>query len=219
MKGTNDTSTRRVGLLLFLTAAASVVMVFARVSADADQPTLLESLRTIAENSAMYTTSAVARIVSGITLLLAGLLLLRTQIIRGGFASPLFLYLLTLSGSVTAVSGLCAIVLAISSPNLEVPISSSIESINMLRWFTGKTGFALAGLALLVAAHSQWKIGGTLRKAAPATALVGLVMQFIWIDAATIVHPIMGVVFMAWIVAFGAILAFGRTEQFLRKIP
>ena len=63
-----DMAARRAGLLLILTASASLLMVFGRVFADADQPTLPESLRAIAENRAMYATSAAARVASGIAL-------------------------------------------------------------------------------------------------------------------------------------------------------
>ena len=60
-----DSAARRAGLFLLLTAAATVVMVYARVSADADQPTLLESLRAIAASEAMYSLSGAARLISG----------------------------------------------------------------------------------------------------------------------------------------------------------
>ena len=214
-----DLFARRAGLLLILTAVASIVMVIARVSADADQPTLLESLRIIAENRAMYATSAVARVVSGITLLAAGMFLLRTWIIRGGLATPLVPYLLSLSGAVTALSGVCALVLATSaSGGADATVASSIETMDTLRWLTGKIGFAVAGLALLVAARYQWKVGGTLRKIAPASAVLGLIMQLIWIDAATIMHPIVGVAFMLWLLAVGSMLATGRTERHFRPM-
>ena len=210
---------RRAGMLLILTAVASVVMVIARVIADADQPTLAESLRTIADNRPMYTTSAVARIVSGITLLAAGWFFLETWIMRRRLATPLVPWLLGAAGVVTAISGVCAIVLAVStSSGADVTVSGSIETMNFLRWITGKLSFAIAGLAILLAARHQWKVGGTLRKLAPASATIGLVMQFIWIDAATVMHPIIGVSFMVWLVAVGAMLATGRTERHFRSM-
>ena len=88
---------------------------------------------------------------------------------------------------------------------------------DFLRWLTGKIGYALAGLALIMAARYQWKVGGTLRKIAPASAVIGLIMQFVWIDAATIVHPIAGVAFMAWLLVVGSMLATGRTERLFRS--
>ena len=205
---------RRAGLLLIATAVASILMVFARVTADADQPTLVESLSAIAENRTMYATSAAARIVSGITLFAAGLFLLRTWIIRQRLATPLVPYLMGVSGAVTALSGICALFLAFSaSAGSDVTVSGSIETMDLLRWLTGKIGFAIAGLAILVAARYQWNVGGTLRKIAPASAVTGLVMQFIWIDAPTVMHPIVGVAFMAWLLVVGAMLATGRTER------
>ena len=112
-EGRLDRSARTAGALLLLTAAATVVMVYARVSADADQPTLVESLRAIAENRAMYGASATARFVSGIALLAAAWYLSRTWIIRDGLGTALVPYLLAVSGIVTAVSGACAGVLAV----------------------------------------------------------------------------------------------------------
>ena len=100
-----------------------------------------------------------------------------------------------------------------ASAGPDVTVSGSIETINVLRWLMGKIGFAVAGMALLVAARYQWKIGGTLRKIAPASAVIGLVMQFVWIDAVTIMHPLMGVAFMGWLLVVGAMLATGRTER------
>ncbi len=209
-----DMAARRAGLLLILTAAASLLMVLARVIADADQPTLAETLRAIAENRAMYATSAAARIASGIALISAALFLLRTWILRLRLATPVVPHLLGVSGAVTAFSGVCALVLAYSaSAGPDVTVSGSIETINVLRWLMGKIGFAVAGMALLVAARYQWKIGGTLRKIAPASAVIGLVMQFVWIDAVTIMHPLMGVAFMGWLLVVGAMLATGRTER------
>ena len=89
---------------------------------------------------------------------------------------------------------------------------------DLLRSLTGKMGFAIAGLALLIAARYQWKVGGTLRKIAPASVVIGLIMQFVWIDAATIMHPIVGVAFMAWLLVVGAMLATGRTERHFHSI-
>lgn len=210
---------RRAGLLLIATALASVLMVIARVAADADQPTLLESLRVVAENRAMYATSATARVLSGITLVAAAWFLLRTWIIRGRLATPTVPYLLGASGAVTVVSGVCALVLAFSaSSGPDVSVTGLMETMDFLRWFTGKLGFTIAGLALIVAARYQWKVGGTLRKIAPASVVLGLIMQLIWIDAATIMHPVVGVAFMLWLLAVGAMLATGRTERLFRSM-
>ena len=49
---------RKAGALLILTAAASLVAVGARVSADADQPTLAESLAAISESRASTASAA-----------------------------------------------------------------------------------------------------------------------------------------------------------------
>ena len=112
-----DSAARRAGLFLLLTAAATVVMVYARVSADADQPTLLESLRAIAASKAMYSLSGAARFISGVTLIAGAWFLLRTRVILGGFGIPIVPYLFVASGAFTAVSGVCALALAASAPD------------------------------------------------------------------------------------------------------
>ena len=38
-------------------------------------------------------------------------------------------------------------------------------------------------------------------------------MQFIWIDAATRVHPISGAFFFLWLVVIGVMLRTGRVEK------
>ncbi len=216
-----DTAARTTGVLLLLTAVATVVMVYARVSADADQPTLLESLRAIEESRWMYGTSAAARFVSGIALLAAAWYLSRTLIIRDGLGTPLVPYLLAVSGIVTAVSGTCAGVLAVyqmpeaaaasGAAAFEAP--TALEATSTLRWLTGKIGFAAAGIALLVAARYQWQVGGALRWIAPASAVIGISMQLIWIDAATIMHRIGGTAFLLWLVVMGTMLFAGLVER------
>lgn len=190
-------------------------MVYARVSADADQDSLLESLRAIAANKAMYSVSGAARLISAITLIAGALSLLKTWIIREGFETRFVPYLLAMSGAFTAVSGVCALVLALSTAATDTlsAVDASTETIATLRWLTGKIGFAAAGLALVVAAQRQWKAGGPIRRIAPASVVIGIAMQLIWVDAATIMHRISGVAFFVWLVVIGAMLLTGRVER------
>ena len=201
-------------------------MVVTRVSADVDQPTLWASLIAIALNRAMYGLSGAARLLSGVTLMAAAWYLLQTWIIRERLATPLVPALFVVSGIVTAVSGASAIALAasVSIPsdidNIGIPLSAvdtSTETIADLRWFTGKIGFTLMGLALLVATPYQWKAGGLFRYISVVTAAIGIAMQFIWLDAATIMHRISGIAIFAWLVLIGIMLLTGRIErQFAR---
>ena len=213
-----DPAARRAGLLLLLTAAATVVMVFARVSADADQPDLLESIRAIAANKAMYSVSGAARLGSGLALVAGGWFLWRTWVVRERFGTPLAPLLLAVSGAFTAVSGVCALALAASAPAASEAaalsvVDASTEAIADVRWITGKLGFAAAGLALLAAAQRQWKAGGAIRRIAPGSLALGIAMQFIWIDAATIIHRISGIAFVLWLVAIALMLLTGRVER------
>ena len=214
------------GIFLLLTAAATIVMVFARIAADADHPSLAKSMVAIANNRAMYGLSGAARLLSGITLMAAAWYLLRTWIIREPLGTQLVPALFAASGIITVLSGSLAIVLAATVPDwpntnttttIFTAFDSSTETIDLFRWLTGKIGFTLMGLALLVAAPYQWKAGGLLRYISVVTAAIGIAMQFIWLDAATVMHRISGIGIFAWLVLIGIMLLTGRIErQFAR---
>ena len=210
-----DRAARWGGVFLILTALVTAVMVYARVASEADQGTLVESLHAIAENRGMYSLFGASRVASGLTLLLGGWFLLRTWIIRDRWATPSVPYLFIISGVCTAVSGVCALVIAAQA---DVGAASATGAMSMvvvdnLRWIVGKVGFTAAGLALIVAAWFQWQVGGTLRKVSPASAILGVAMQLIWVDAATLAHPIVGGLFFVWLLLIGAMLATGRVEK------
>ena len=207
-----DHAARMAGALLILTAVATAVAVLGRVAADADQPTLQESMDAIALNRALYTTGGVARLISGVTLIAGALFLLRTWIIRERLGTPLVPALFIGSGALTVASGACAVALAISAPDV-------VEAVADLRWLTGKAGFVAAGLALIVAARYQWRAGGSLRRIAPVTFLLGVSMQLIWIDAATVLHRITGPAFFIWLLAIGGMLFTGRVERHFVAMP
>ncbi len=217
---TADKMARRAGAFLLLTAALTLIMVIARVVADADRETMIQSMQAIAVSKGMFGLSGFARLLSGATFIVAGLMLLRTWIIGEGWATTLVPYLFIISGAFTLASGACALFLALS-PALEAVSSggasssdySTLSSIYNLRWITGKIGFAAAGIALLVAARYQWRVGGALRKVAPGSAILGIAMQFIWLDSATVMHPIVGTAFFIWLLIIGTMLATGRVER------
>ena len=212
-----DPSVRRAGVLLILTAALTAVAVVGRVAADADQPTLSESIAAIAESSALYGIGGVGRLVSGVTLVLGSWFLWRTWIIRDRLGTPLVPGLLALSGIFTAVSGACAVALALSATS-PAEVSATIETTAALRWITGKIGFSAAGLALIVAARYQWMVGGTLRRISPVSALLGIGMQLIWVEAATDLHRLTGTLFFLWLVVIGLMLTTGRVERHFTKM-
>ena len=209
-----DRAARWGGALLLLTAVVTAVMVYARVASGADQQTLAAALLAVVENRGMYTRFGASRLASGVTLLLAGWFLLRTWIIRDRWATPWVPYLFVISGICTAVSGVCAILIALQAdPTGGAADLTGIVAVDNIRWIIGKVGFTMAGLALLVAAWFQRQVGGTLRKVAPASAILGLAMQLIWLDAATMVHPVVGGLFFLWLLVIGAMLATGRVEH------
>ena len=213
-----DSPQRRAGLLLLFTALATVVSVFARVSADADQPTLAESLAAVSENQAAYLAGGTARFASGVSLLLAGWFLHRVLTLPGSPAVQVTSFLLISSGALTAISGVSAMSLGVSAPGLTGSINSEtvpplIQFLADLRWLAGKAGFTAAGLGLAAAAIPMWKPGGAFRIVAPASVVVGVAMLFIWVDAATFMHRITGPAFLAWTIIVGCVLLTRREGQ------
>ena len=212
-----DSPARQAGMFLILTAIATVLMVITRVLADADQPTLAESLAAISESRWSYGASGAMRLVSGITLAVAAWYLLRTWIIRERWATPVVPGLFGASAAFTAVSGACAIGLAASTLGASAAAAGTPDALTegtaFARWLTGKVGFSAGGLALLVAARYQWMAGGALRFIAPLSVIIGLAMQLIWVDALTVVHRASGVAFVVWLLAIGFMLVTGRVER------
>lgn len=204
---------RYAGRLLVLAALALAVSVIGRVSAAADHDTLAGTLAAIADQRGAYGLGGAGRVVAGIALVAGAWFLLRTWIIRQRLGTPLVPYLLAAAGIGLGVSGASAIALAVGAPAVPDTSGTAAEALDGIHWIAGKIGFVAAGLALLIAARYQWKVGGQLRRIAPVSAVIGLAMQFIWIDAATIMHPIVGTGFFVWLLVVGAMLATGRVER------
>ena len=186
-----------------MTAVATFVAVATRVAANADQPTLAESLAAISENRAIYGAGGVSRLVAGVALIGAAWFLYRTRPDGDRLSGLLAPLVFVLSGLFTAISGVGAIALAAGAP---APPDSPPETTAYLRSLTGKIGFALAGLALVLDTQYQWKMGRLFRYTALASAVLGVLMQFIWWDAATLMHRITGVAFLLWLIVAAGLL-------------
>lgn len=209
---------RQAGIFLVLTAFATLAAVLGRVAADADQPTLLATLQAIADNRFLYGLGGGARLISGLTLGVAAWLLLQTWIIRERLGSPLVPVLFGVSGIFTAISGACAVAMAAAvPPALDVP-GVIWETTAVLRATSGKVGFAAAGLALIVAARYQWRVGGMLQRIAPISVLLGGTLQFIWVDSAIQLHRYTGALLLLWFLVIGSLLLTGRVEQLYRAM-
>lgn len=206
---------RKTGLMLVLTAMATVVAVVGRVSADPDQPTLAASLAAIAESRGLYGLGGAGRLLSGVTLMAAGWFLFGSASDGRRERAAAIPLLFAVSGAFTVYSGGSAVAVAAIVPDgldaagLET-LASRQESTMWLRWFTGSFGFALAGIALIGVALRQWSAGGSLKWIAPASALLGAAIQLIWFDAATSMHRITGTLFLVWLAAGGCLLLAGR---------
>lgn len=209
-------SARAAGALLLFSAAATAAMVVTRLAADADKPTLTETLAAVADGREMYAASAAMRILAGLALAAAAWFLTRTWIIRSRLGTPVVPYLLAASGIVTVAAGAAAIYIASETGAGGAPVTAAraLEAAEEVRWITGKVGFVLAGAALIVAARYQWKAGHMLRRMAPASLALGVAMQLIWVDSATLLHPVVGTGFFLWLGAVGTMLATGRVERY-----
>lgn len=209
--------TRMVGVFLLLTALATAVSVFGRIASGTDQPGLTESLSAIAMNKFLYVLGGAGRLASGITLLVAALYLRGTWLVGRGSSSRFVPILLSLSGLANSLSGGLAIVMAqvasvIVSVGLASDVPRTITTVAGLRSLSGTISFALAGMGLAVGWRNLWRAGGAYRSLAPPTALLGLAMQLIWIDSATVFHRISGGVFLIWLLTIGGMLAQGRSR-------
>lgn len=206
------------GLLLILTAIATVVAVVGRVGADTDLPTLAASLAAIAESRGLYGTGGAGRFASGVTLIAAAWWLHRARAAAGAGrnGTTVVAVLFAVSGLLTAYSGAAAVVLAAVAPDglaAAAPAGDAagqLAATAALRQLSGAVGFAVAGVALIVAGWRQWSRGNDVRRLAAMTALLGLAMQFIWLDAATLMHRITGILFVLWLVVAGGMLRRGR---------
>ena len=47
----------------------------------------------------------------------------------------------------------------------------------------------------------------------PRQPVIGIAMLLIWVDAATVLHPISGAAFFVWLAVVGVMLATGRVER------
>ena len=211
-----DAAARRAGWLLLATAVTTVVAEYGRVAAGADLPTLAESLAAIALRRGWYGIGGMARMVSGILLCAGAWYLWHTRFMRRGVGTLLVSVLLSVSGLVTAISGILAVALAqmASSQAVEAAVrGGSAELVAELRWISGKIGFTLAGLAFLATAVRQWQVGGTWRRLALLSGTIGVAMQLIWMEGASGLHRVTGPLFLVWLVLIGFLLVSGRVER------
>ena len=216
------TAARTAGLLLLLAAVATAVSVVTRLASSTEPLEGSPIQLPIILNTGVYAIAAAARILAGLGLLAAAVFLRRATSARHRAADAAS-RLLEASGAVTAVSGACMLALAMEIPQAAAgtgpvvaliawEIPGWVEPIDAARWITGKVGFTLAGLGLIALSPVQWRIGGLLKVSAVADLVIGVAMLFIWVDAATVMHRISGVAFLAWLIISGLWLATGRLK-------
>ena len=206
-----------------IAAVATAVSVLTRLTSSMEPPEGAPVQFTIILSTGVYAIAGAARMFAGLGLLAAAVFLRRATWgwHRGADAAGL---LLGASGAVTAVSGACMLALAMEIPQAanggtgpvvapivwEIP--GWVEPMDAARWITGKVGFTLAGLGLIALGPVQWRIGGLLKVSAVADVIIGVAMLFIWVDAATVMHRVSGIAFLAWLIVSGLWLVAGRLK-------
>ena len=139
---------RTAGIFLLLTALATAISVPARLAADADLPTLEESLAAIGSAKVAYGTGGVARMVGGLTLVAAALPLWRAMRAYFPVAMGAAAAFMIASGIASMVSGATAVALAVAAPTDVIPAELIIlpeeEAAFTLRSVAGTLGFTLA---------------------------------------------------------------------------
>ena len=205
---------RTAGIFLLLTALATAISVPARLAADADLPTLNESLAAIGAAKVAYGTGGAARLVGGVTLVAAAVPMWRAMYGYHPVGMGAAAIFLVASGLASIVSGAAATALAATAPTgltaSELVVLPAEEAAFAIRWIAGTLGFTLAGLGLVALAPVQWRMGGILRLTAVVDAVLGVAMLFIWVDAATAVHRVTGVAFLIWLIVVGLWLVIPR---------
>ena len=146
---------------------------------------------------------------SGVTLIVAAWFLSKTGTGETQPSARIASLIFALSGLFTAVSGASAIALANAAP---ATTDALPETTAYVRWLTGKIGFTLAGLALIAEARRQWNLGTPFKYLALASVVIGILMQFIWWDAATAIHRITGIGFLFWLIVVGILLLKGHPK-------
>ena len=218
------TPARTAGLLLLLTALATGVSVVTRLAGSQEPPADSPLYAPVILDTNLYALAGAARVVSGLALLAMAILCWRRPVPAGGGAvMGMAVALLGISGVVTAASGACMLALAAAVPATDAGSSALpslaavggilgwVEPLNEARSITGKAGFTLAGLGLAALALAQWRIGGRLLKTgAVVSAVIGVAMLFIWVDAATAMHRISGIAFLLWLIGYGGGLTINR---------
>lgn len=213
-------NTRTAGILLLLAAAATAVSVATRLAGSDEPPAGSPLYLPIILDTGLYAIAGVARVASGLALLAAAWFLRRGMIMMLTDwtlrSVDIAAGLLVVSGAITAVSGGCMLALAAAIPEQSAFASGVpgwLEPLNSARSISGKAGFALAGLGLIALAPAQWRSGGILKIGAAASAVIGIAMLFIWVDAATVMHRVSGIAFLLWLIIAGVGLAAGLLRR------
>jgi len=203
-----------------VTAVATAVSVMTRLSGSMEPLAGSPIQVPIILDAGQYIIAGAARTVSGLALVAAAvflkLALRRDQPVAAGIAMTL----LELSGVATAISGAAMLALAGGLPQATEGTATLaawdmpgwVGAVDGIRWIAGKVGFTLAGLGLIALGPVQWRIGGILKIAAVVDVIIGVAMLLIWVDAATVMHRISGIAFLAWLIVSGVWLILGLMQ-------
>jgi len=180
-----------------------------RVASRSDQDTIGASLDAIAENHGLYLFSVTSGLASNVLLLAVAVALYLVFRHRARFMRILGTSLFfgaALAWIVSGTGGLALAALAQASTTFisqDDPILTLAPIIESIREISGSIGFTLSAFALLV-------FGGIISHNRPVprwlgwlAIITGLLMLFIWYDAAAALHRIGGTGYLIWLLALG----------------
>jgi hypothetical protein len=207
---------RITGGLLTAYMAAVIVSVTARVASNADQESFRTSLQLIAANQGLYLTNLASNFL--LIALAAGLYLTFRTYQR--YLALLGASMFTAAALIWMVSNTSGLTLAqlaqefatASGPLVDMFMTSPRVA-ELTREFAGKTAFTLASLGLLA-------FGGLIAwsHAVPRwlgwlAIVVGVLIAFIWYDAASALHRIGGTGYLLWLLFTGGWLLLRGTKD------
>ncbi len=181
------------GILLLSATITAASMAWTRLLAEIDQPTFEEMIAAIDKNLVWYTYHGVSRVLFGGLLIAAASLIRPAMALAQGWQLKFSGILLHLGGMAMAASG----VLVIFISTVYWTDTFGFEWLDESRVLAGSLGNTLIGLAVLIMAPVQWRLGGMMKISAVVAPITGVTMTLVWLDA-SVIHQISGYGFLIW---------------------
>ena len=198
---------------LWVAAVAAVAMVWTRLQADFDHPTIAESLRAIDANVMWFQLHGTARIWLGAALIMSQIFIGASLSDNRQLTFRLGRNFMLFGGIAFIVSGVIVTILP-SAIAFDEVLGIDAESYYEYRGIAGNIGSSLVGSALIAFAPAQWRSGHAMKYAAILGTVTGVGMLIVWWDAATFMHRVTGAGFLVWLLMMALLTVWDRgTKQ------